>query len=270
MSSYIASGALTFTLVPDNTIPDAYLSAAQTCTYIIHAASPLATQPGDLLSQAVAGIKSVLSAAEQTPTIKRVVFTASTSSIRPFERFLLSDPSNQAIMAGGDAATQVGTLTAETKVPTQPPIPDSAPGMHRYNNSKLAATNLVHEYAASTCGDSHGSSSSKSRHFSIVNLFPGWIFGPERLARTKAEAFKGSNLALGFLFSPLRLNPLLGLEHEEENAPLLAESVHIDDVVEGHVKAMDMEKVPGEYRNFLMLTCMTLMMSPYDFSAPMA
>ena len=28
--------------------------------------------------------------------------------------------------------------------------------------------------------------------------------------------------------------------------------MHIDDVVEGHVKALDTKKVPGEYRNFLL------------------
>ena len=243
MPSYIGSGALTFILVPDNTMLDAYLTAAENCIYIIHVASPLPTQLGNLVSQAVAGNMTILSAAEQTPSVKRVVFTGSTSSFRPFDRSLLRHPSNQAIAAGGDAESEAETFTAETKVPTQPPIPDSAPGFHRYNNSKLASTNLVHAYGASTSGN---------RHFSIINLFPGWILGPEGLARTKAEALKGSNLVLGFLFYPLRLNPYFGLEHEEENAPLLAESVHIDDVVEGHVKALDTEKVPGEYHNFLL------------------
>ena len=90
-------------------------------------------------------------------------------------------------MAGGEAERQVETLTAETKVPTQPPIPDSAPGFHRYINSKIAATNLVHEYSATTSADNKNSS--KRRHSSIVNIFPGWIFGPELLARSKAEAF---------------------------------------------------------------------------------
>ena len=54
------------------------------------------------------------------------------------------------------------------------------------------------------------------------------------------------------MFFPLRLNPFLGLVNEEGDAPLLAESVHIDDVVEGHVKALDTGMVPGEYSNFLL------------------
>lgn len=204
-------------------------------------ASPLATLPGDLVSQAVAGNEAILEAAEATPSVKRVVFTASTSSIRPFERLLLKHAANQAIISG--RGSEVSLLTAETKVPTQPPVSDDAPGFKRYIDSKIAATNLVREY-----GDAHKSGNA---NFSIVNLMPGWIFGPEELARNKQEAFKGSNLILGWLFSDLSLNPFLGLPANED-APLLSETVHIDDVVEGHVNALDTDKVPGKYRNFLL------------------
>ena len=230
-----------FAIVPDNKKSSAYHEAVQGCSYIIHVASPLATSPGDLVSQAIAGNKAILEAAEATPSIKRVVFTASTSSIRPFERLLLKHPDNQAIMSG--RGVEVPTLTAETKVPTQPPVPDSAPGFQRYINSKIAATNLVHDYGAAA--------SSKNLHFSIVNIMPGWILGPEELARSKQEAFKGSNLILGWLFFDLNLAPFLDLPLEEE-PPLLSETVHLNDVVESHVKALDTDKVPGKYRNFIL------------------
>ena len=150
-------------------------------------------------------------------------------------------PANQAVMSGRD--DQVPTLTAETKVPTQPPLLDSAPGFHRYINSKIAATNSVHEYAATQ--------KSGPAHFSIVNIMPGWVLGPEELSQSKQAAFKGSNLILGWLFTQLSLAPFLGLPADED-APLLSETVHLDDVVEGHVKALDTEKVPGIYRNFLL------------------
>lgn len=140
---------------------------------------------------------------------------------------------------GGD---NVPELTAETKVPTQPTISDEAPGFHRYINSKIAAANLVHEYEATGKLD--------NVHFSIVNIMPGWILGPEELARNKQEAFKGSNLILGWLFSEFDLAPFFGLPANEK-PPLLAETVHLDDVVEGHIKALDIGKVPGKYRNFL-------------------
>ena len=228
-------------VVPDNTKPGAYRESAQGCSYIIHVASPLPTASGDLVSQAMAGNKAILEAAEATPSVKRVVFTASTSSIRPFERMFLKHPANQAIMSGrGD---EVPALTAETRVPTQPLISDDAPGFHRYINSKIAATNLVHEYAAGH--------KPESPHFSIVNIMPGWILGPEELAGSKQEAFKGSNLILSWLFADLNIAPFLGLPADED-APLLSETVHLDDVVESHVNALDTDKVPGMYRNFLL------------------
>ena len=219
---------------------DAYHESAKGCSYIIHVASQLATAPGDLVSQAIAGNKAILEAAEATPSVKRVVFTSSTASLRPFERMLLKHPANQAIMSGrGD---EVPALTAETKIPTQPPISDDAPGFHRYINSKIAAMNYVREY---------GAAHESNTHFSIVNIMPGWTFGAEELAQSKQEAFKGSNLILGWLFFDLSLAPFLGLPADED-APLLSETVHLDDVVEGHVNALDTDKVPGHYRNFLL------------------
>ena len=239
VQEYLSNGALTFIIVSDNTKSGAYHESAKGCSYIIHVASPLATAPGDLVSQAVAGNKAILEAAEATSSVKRVIFTASTSSIRPFERMFKGHPANQAVMSGRD--DEVPTLTAETKVPTQPPLLDSAPGFHRYINSKIAATNFVHEYTATQ----------KPGSFSIVNIMPGWILGPEELSQSKQVAFKGSNLILGWLFTQLSLAPFLGLPADED-APLLSETVHLNDVVEGHIKALDTEKVPGKYRNFLL------------------
>ena len=195
--------------------------------------------PGDLVSQAVAGQKAILEAAEATPSIKRIVFTASIASTRPFERMLLPHPANQALIAGkGD---EVPVITAETIVPTQPPLPDSAPSFHHYVNSKVAATNMTREY----------SSAHPSSHFSIVNIMPGWILGPEELSHSKAEAFKGSNMILGWLFAEVNISPILGLPISDE-APVLSETVHLDDVVESHVKALDEEKIKGRMRNFLL------------------
>jgi len=49
MQTHVASGALSFTIVADNTIKTAYHEAAKGCAYIVHVASPLATQPVSLL-----------------------------------------------------------------------------------------------------------------------------------------------------------------------------------------------------------------------------
>ncbi|KAL8824261.1 MAG: hypothetical protein Q9191_005172, partial [Dirinaria sp. TL-2023a] len=237
----LSTGALTFAIVPDNTVPGAYNEVAKDCSYIIHVASPLATRPGDLVSQALAGNRAILEAAQATPTVKRIIFTASTSSIRPFERMLLKHPANQAIMSGRGA--EVPALTAETRVPTQPPISDDAPGFHRYINSKIAATNMVDEYTAAPAF--------QNAHFSIINLMPGWIFGPEELAQNRQEAFQGSNVVLAFLFADMNLAPYLALP-ADERPPLLSETVHLDDVVEAHINALDTARIPSKYQSFLL------------------
>ena len=240
VQDYLSSRALTFAIVPDNTKPGAYLETAKGCSYIIHVASPLATAPGDLVTQATAGNRAILEAAEATLSIKRVIFTSSAASMHPFERVLLKHPDNQAIISGRGA--DVPALTAETRVPTQPLVPNDAPASLRYMNSKIAARNLVNEFAAERLNDVH---------FSIINIMPGWILGPEELSRNKQEAFKGSNLILGWLFMELNLGPFLGLPASEE-PPFLSETVHLDDVVEAHVNALNVSMVQGKYRNFLL------------------
>lgn len=62
--------------------------------------------------------------------------------------------------------------------------------------------------------------------------------GSRRTARSKQEALKQSILIIGWLFSEFNLAPFLDLPTNEE-PPLLAETVHLDDVVESHVKALD-------------------------------
>ena len=162
VQEYLSTEALAFAIVPDNTMAGAYNESAKDCSYIVHVASPLASASDDLVFQAVAGTKAILEAAEMTPSVKRVVFTSSTSSVQTFERSFPKHPANQAIMSGrGD---EVPALTAETKVPTPPPISDDASRFHWYVNSKIAGTNLVHEYGAHKL---------EKAHFSIVNIMPG-------------------------------------------------------------------------------------------------
>ena len=192
------------------------------------------------MSQAVAGNNAILEAAQVTASVKRVIFTSSVLSLHPFERLLLKHPANEAVISGSD---QVPALTAKTKVPTQIPIPDDSAPIQRYVNSKIAAANLVHEFGASK--------SAETSHFSIVNLMPGYCFGPEELTQTKQQAFGGSNIVLSWLFRELSFAPFMGLPMDED-APFLSETVHLEDVVEGHVKALDTIKAPGKYRNFLL------------------
>ena len=91
----------------------------------------------------------------------------------------------------------------------------------------------------------------KNAHFSIINIMPGWILGPEELSKNKQVAFQGSNIILAWLFVDLKLGPFLNLPADED-VPLLSETVHLEDVVEAHVKALDTERIPSKYQSFLL------------------
>ena len=82
---------------------------------------------------------------------------------------------------------EVPALTGESKVPTQPPILDDAPGIYRYTNSKIAAANLVHEYVAAH--------KSESAHFSIVNIMPGCVVGLSSLRGASKRRSKDPTLS---------------------------------------------------------------------------
>jgi nucleoside-diphosphate-sugar epimerase len=72
-----------FVVVPDITKSGAFDAALQGTEHVIHVASPLAKPGEDLLTPAVKGTTSVLESALKTPSIKKVVITASVASLIP-------------------------------------------------------------------------------------------------------------------------------------------------------------------------------------------
>lgn len=233
---------LTSAVVEDNAVPGAYTEAARGCSYIVHTASPLAgVQTGDLVEQAMTGNKAILEAAEATPTVKRVVFTSSGTALQPFERYFRSHPDNQAVQSG--RVHEVGTLTANSTVPLPPPTSkEDSPLFLPYHRSKIAANDIVRQYAVN-----HQSSS----HFSIVNLMPGWVLGPNELVSTKADVWQSSNVVLLFLFHQNEMWRAFSNKSPDE-VPMLPVTVHIDDVADAHVRALDVHEGKGQYRNFLL------------------
>lgn len=74
---------LEFVVVPDYTAANAFDDALKGTDYVIHVASPLAKPNEDLLTPAVKGTTSILESASKTPTVKKVVITASVASLIP-------------------------------------------------------------------------------------------------------------------------------------------------------------------------------------------
>ena len=177
----------------------------------------LTSHQGDLVPQALAGNAAILAAAESNPAIKRLVITSSVA-----------------------AAHTAANATDSAEQPVVALENDSA--FARYTQSKTAAAYQIHAYAASH----------PQRHFSIVNIYPGWVIGVNPLAKTRYDALNGSNMTLGWLFLPIKVNVMFGVPEDEPPLPVASGTVHVLDVAEGHVKALDVKKVPGYYQHFVM------------------
>jgi nucleoside-diphosphate-sugar epimerase len=74
---------LEFAIVPDYTTTGAFDEVLKEVDYVIHVASPLPKPNEDLLTPALKGTTSILESASKTPTIKKVVITASVASLIP-------------------------------------------------------------------------------------------------------------------------------------------------------------------------------------------
>jgi len=89
---------LEFVIVPDYTTSGAFDDALKGSDYVIHVASPLAKPNEDLVTPAVKGTTSILESASKTPTVKKVVITASVASLIPLGK-------------GGDGITIKGNIS---------------------------------------------------------------------------------------------------------------------------------------------------------------
>ena len=201
---------LTFTPVPDFTVPGAYTEAIRNVTHVIHVASPLPaanptgyqTAEDTFINPAVRSALEILEAAKNSGTVRQVVITSSVTAIFPDEVWRGIVPSTQ-------------TLGAESRIPTpEGPFPNNA---QAYAASKAAQFNAVEEWVR------------KSRPtFGLVTMHPAFVIGRSELAGTVEELWAGTNrfaldIAVGKKFDALRAGAC----------------VHVDDVARAHVLVLD-------------------------------
>ncbi|GIC84216.1 uncharacterized protein Aud_000030 [Aspergillus udagawae] len=194
------SDRMEFVVVPDITVSGCFDQFLHGATYVIHVASPLAFAGGDIYTPAVRGTKSILSAALQVKTIKRVVLTSSALALIP-----------------GDHRREGLVVSEQTELDEaiDPALIPSLDPRARYRAGKLAAHRATLEFA-----------SDHDPHFNIVMLYPTFVFGPSRLQESASE-LAGTN---ALLFSTLMS------EHPKGGQFL---GVHIEDVAKAHIRALD-------------------------------
>jgi nucleoside-diphosphate-sugar epimerase len=208
IKSHLAN--LTFIIVPDITAPGAFDPAAKDVEAIVHIASPLAIPSDDhektIIRPAVDGTLSMLESALISPSVKRVVITASIVSVMPLAAW---GPGFDKIVNPNEAVPDMHGPYSSV--------------MHAYASSKNQAYNASQRFMAE-----------RKPGFDLVSVMPGFVAGRNELAKTREAVNAGTNR--------LFLMPLLGIKNEEG---LWTLTCHVDDVAKVHVGALDREVVKG-------------------------
>lgn len=235
------SSQLEIILIEDLTSVASLKQAMIGCSAIIHVASPfkiLTVDLGDLSIFTKAATQAVLQAAQDTPTLRNVVFTSSGYALGTYEEVLATHPTNQARLQGDLTAGR--KLTPDIPPPPFTPAGEGKAPVERYVASKIAAYQETVHYMKQ-----HPDCS-----FSVVNVMPGYIIGPHVLAKTKTDVFATTNCYLAFCFMPFKLGPQYGLGADVDH-PLSAYTCHVTDAAEVHVKAAELSLRTGELKNYL-------------------
>jgi nucleoside-diphosphate-sugar epimerase len=206
---------LTFIVVPDILADNAYDEAVKGVKYIIHLASPVVKGDGftpeqyesELIAPAIKGTMSILTAAQKTAGIKRVVITSSEVAIVPWEEFI---------------AKEVSTVFDDTY---EIPFPAGPYGnvFEAYAASKVRALVATKEFVRGN-----------KLAWDVVHIMPAFVVGDNEM-KTKAEEVCDGTVAAAF-------SQVLG--RDSGWGPTPSTSVHVRDVAWLHVKALD-EKVEG-------------------------
>ena len=207
---------LSFVLVPEIEREDAYYEAVKDVDYVVHLASPttkLNTVPTEetydelLIQPAVKGTLNLLKAASKnSPTIKRIVVTASIVSIIVWPEMFME--------TGNVFNEQSRTETVGG------PFGGLFPA---YAASKVASLNATEEFVRT-----------HKPHFDINHIGPGFVIGRHELATTRAELLAGTNGAA--------FGPVVGAS----TGPTPSTSVFVGDVAKMHVLALNPKIAGGQ------------------------
>ncbi|BCS26878.1 uncharacterized protein APUU_51589S [Aspergillus puulaauensis] len=203
-----------FITIPDLTDELAFSDKLDGVEFVLHLASPLprGTDKEAYFTPAVKGTTALLKAAAQVPSIKKVVITSSLAAFVP----LAGVPNGGVIQEDNDWDFSVDE-NGSFEVPENP----AATAFQLYRASKLLANAATWDFWRTA-----------KPQYALVTLHPAFVYG-ENLMQTSAEGIRGgSNEALwGFIM---------------EGTPTgYMTAVHVQDVAEAHIRALDPKIVDG-------------------------
>ncbi|KAF2170856.1 hypothetical protein M409DRAFT_51105 [Zasmidium cellare ATCC 36951] len=166
---------LTFVVVPDITAKDAYVNAVKSVDYVIHCASPIASNANNqgetwshlFYDPAIQGTISMLEAATKSSSVKRVVITSSIF-----------------VLEGWNTGKTAGALDI-IPAPSKSNADNSVSRVEAYALSKIFAHHAAKEFF-----EAHRPS------FGLIRITSGYVQGANELNESTTDARNGSNNAL--------------------------------------------------------------------------
>ncbi|SPO28997.1 uncharacterized protein UTRI_04955_B [Ustilago trichophora] len=218
-----SKGSLETAIVQDITAEGAFRDALQGATHVFHMASPI---PGagktdvkrDFLDPAIAGTLILLQDARSTPTVQKVVLTSSIASVLDFSR---ANTGGTFTEADWNPVTYDQAASLSDKLSTANKDAYMKVAMIIYAASKKLAEEAAWKFIED-----------KTPQFKLTAVNPAFVIGRP----TMGQELSGTN---GSFWQLLNGRPL-----QTENT--LAGYVDLEDVVEGHIQAMQREKADGK------------------------
>ncbi|KAE8382512.1 NAD(P)-binding protein [Aspergillus bertholletiae] len=203
-----------YVFISDLTDEMAFSDKLDGVDFVLHLASPLphGTDKETYFTPAVKGTTALLKAASKVPSIKKVVVTSSMAALVP----LTGVPDGGVIQESND-----WDLSVDENGSFEDPSNPAATPMILYMASKLLSNAATWDFWKT----------SKPK-YALVSLHPGFVYG-RNLMQTCADGVKGgSNGALwGFIMAGTPTGFLT--------------AVHVQDVAEAHIRALDPRIVDG-------------------------
>ncbi|KAJ5508821.1 hypothetical protein N7527_010964 [Penicillium freii] len=208
------SDQVEFVIIPDLTDETAFDGKLHGVDYVLHLASPLphGTDKKTYFPPAVKGTTALLKAAAKVPTIKKVVVTSSIAALIPMSGI----PTGGVVKEDND-----WDLSVDENANFEDPQTPAVTPMRLYHASKLLADHATWEFRDTA-----------KPQYALVTLHPAFVYG-HNLVQSSADGVNaGSNGGLWDIIM-------------KANSTRNMVGVHIQDVAEAHIKALDPKIVDG-------------------------
>ncbi|KAG5985010.1 hypothetical protein E4U55_002117 [Claviceps digitariae] len=193
-------------VVPDNAVPGAYDEAIRDVKFVVHVASPISTSTAKTEEE----LREVMIRPAVQGTIGLLTAASKTPSV---EKVVIT--SSLAAIASAERM-ESGKLIDESTLDVDKNAPLST--SNAYSLAKILALSATKDFVRQ-----------EKPKFNVINILPVFVLGrDEKITDADTLCRRGTNSLL--------LGPLLGIR---QCPPLGGSSVHVNDVAEMHVRALD-------------------------------